>query len=249
MRFLGDNTRTMNTQTYSTPNALQSPGGQPSDFAPGSIGSDASVLHFERGAKQTIERNRWFFISCVLGVALIAQGFAMSALLPLKTVETHLVREVGGGRLVADGAPVGTWAPDDDAVDYFLNQWAYKTWDINAATVDSMIAESSEQVVGTAKVQLQELRKKTNPYVLLKDYPGYSRTYELISVNKVQDDVRLIRFRTITRLAPDVTPKVTVYAMTVTFTRVKPRTRTDVMKNPAGLFITSFNTTEEFDEK
>jgi hypothetical protein len=31
----------------------------------------------------------------------------------------------------------------------------------------------------------------------------------------------------------------------VTYTRVKPRTRDDVMKNPAGLFITSFNPTEE----
>lgn len=239
----------MNTQSYPTPNASRSPSGQPSDFAPGNFGSDASILHFERGAKSAIERNRWFFLSCVLGVALVAQGFAMSALLPLKTVETHLVREVGGGRLVADGTPVGAWAPDDDAVDYFLNQWAYKTWDINAATVDGMISESSDQVVGTAKVQLQELRKKTNPYALLKDYPGFSRTYQLISVNKVQDDVRLIRFKTITRLAPEATPKVTVYAMTVSFTRVKPSTRAEVMKNPAGLFITSFNTTEEFDEK
>lgn len=239
----------MNTQTYPTPNASQSQGGQASDFAPGAIGKDAAVLHFERGAKPTIERNRWFFVSCVLGVALVAQGIAMNTLLPLKTVETHLVREVGGGRLVTEGTAVGAWAPDDDAVDYFLNQWAYKVWDISAATVDGMIAESSEQVVGTAKVQLQELRKKTNPYVLLKDYPGYSRTYELISVNKVQDDVRLIRFRTITRLSPDVAPKTTVYAMTVTFTRVKPTTRAEVMKNPAGLFITSFNTTEEFAEK
>lgn len=222
---------------------------QPRDLAPGPISRDATVMHFERGAKASLERNRWFFVSLILGAALIANGVAWNALLPLKTIETFQVNQVDKGRLVADGTPVGSWVPDDDAVDYFVNQWANKTWDINGATIEGTLAESAEQAVGTAKVQLQEMRKKENPYTLLKDYPGYSRTYETISINKVRDNVRLVRFRTITRQAPTATPRVTIYALTVTFTRTKPRTRAEVLKNPAGLYITSFNPTEELETK
>lgn len=239
----------MNKSPTSKSSAAYATADRPNDFAPGPISKDASIKHFERGAKASLERNRWFFVSVILGAALVANGVAWNVLLPLKSVETYQVNQVDKGRLVVDGTPLGSWAPDDDAVDYFLNQWANKTWDINGATIEGTIAESAEQAVGTAKVQLQEMRKKENPYTLLKDYPGYSRTYETISINKVKDDVRLIRFRTITRLAPTAPPRTTTYALTVTFTRIKPRTRADVLKNPAGLYITSFNPTEEFETK
>lgn len=217
----------------------------PPDFTPGPTRQAAEQAFFERGAKRSVESNRWFFVAALLAAGHVLQGVAWNGFLPLKSVETYMVNQFDKGRLVADGSPVGTWTPDDEAIDYFVNQWASKTWDVNRATIERTFAESAEQVVGTAKVQLQELRSRDNPLASLHDIPGYSRTYEFISMNKVKDDVRLLRFRTITRLSPEAKPTVITYAMTVTFTRIKPRTRADVMKNPAGLFITSFNPTEE----
>ncbi|UTY55867.1 VirB8/TrbF family protein [Massilia sp. erpn] len=225
-------------KTAPTPNA-------PPDFAPGPTRQAAELEFFERGAKKRIENNRLFFIAILLAAGHVVQGIAWNGFLPLKTVETYVVNQVDKGRLVADGTPVGTWTPDDDAIDYFVNQWASKTWDVNRATIENTFAESAEQAVGMAKVQMQELRKNDNPLASLHDNPGYSRIYEFVSMNKVKDDVRLVRFRTITRLSPEAAPRITTYAMTVTFTRIKPRTRSEVMKNPAGLFITSFNPTEE----
>lgn len=217
----------------------------PPDFTPGPTKQAAEQEYFARGAKKDVQNNRLFFIAVLLAAGHVLQGVAWNGFLPLKSVETYVVNQVDKGRLVADGTPVGTWTADDDAIDYFVNQWASKTWDVNRATIEGTFAESAEQVVGTAKVQLQELRNRDNPIASLHDNPGYSRTYEFISMNKVKDDVRLLRYRTVTRLSPESAPKVTTYAMTLTFTRVKPRTRADVMKNPAGLFITSFNPTEE----
>ena len=217
----------------------------PPDFTPGPTKQAAEQEYFARGAKKDVQNNRLFFIAVLLAAGHVLQGVAWNGFLPLKSVETYVVNQVDKGRLVADGTPVGTWTADDDAIDYFVNQWASKTWDVNRATIEGTFAESAEQVVGTAKVQLQELRNRDNPIASLHDNPGYSRTYEFISMNKVKDDVRLLRYRTVTRPSPESAPKVTTYAMTLTFTRVKPRTRADVMKNPAGLFITSFNPTEE----
>jgi type IV secretory pathway component VirB8 len=217
----------------------------PPDFTPGPTKQAAVQEYFARGSKKDVQNNRLFFITVLLAAGHVLQGVAWNGFLPLKSVETIVVNQLDKGRLVSDGTPVGTWSPDDDALDYFVNQWASKTWDVNRATIERTFAESTEQVVGTAKVQLQELRSKDNPLASLHDNPDYSRTYQFISVNKVKDDVRLLRFRTITRHHPSAQPTITTYAMTVTYTRVKPRTRDDVMKNPAGLFITSFNPTEE----
>lgn len=213
------------------------------DFAPGDIARDTSVEYFERGAKASIERNRWFLISLLLVGAHIANGVAWGVVLPLKTVETYQINKVEGGRLVADPNAVGHWSPDSDSISYFLNKWASNVMEVNAATIEGTLSEASEIAVGTAKDQLRELRLKDNPLIMLRDVPGYSRNYEFVSFNTVKDDVVLLRFKTVTRRGDNATTA--THSMTITFTRVKPTTRAQVMKNPAGLFVTNFNLTEE----
>lgn len=220
-------------------------GAPPPDFAPGPLSKDTALEHFERGARPTLERNRMFLICIVLAAGHLANGIGWNIFLPLKTVETYQVNKVDGGRLVADGTAVGNWAPDSDSIGYFLNKWANSVFDVNRATIEGTLTEAGGLVVGSAKAQLAELRKKDNPLISLRDYPTYSRTYEYTTLNFIKDDVALLRFRTITRLSTESAPVITTYAMTLSFTRVKPTTRAEVMKNPAGLFITNINLTEE----
>lgn len=233
-------------KTSSATTSKSSPSGaNPPDFAPGALAGNVALQHFERGVRPTIERNRWFLIAVILAAGHVLNGTAWNAFLPLKTVETIAVNKLDGGRLVADGTAVGTWAPDSDSIAYFVNKWASSVFDVNRATIEGTLRESSELVIGTAKAQLQEMRRKENPLVTLNDYPQYSRSYEFSTINFIKDDVALLRFRTISRVSPDQQPTIVTYAMTVTFTRVKPTTRAEVMKNPAGLFITNINLTEE----
>jgi type IV secretory pathway component VirB8 len=220
-------------------------GGVPPDFAPGEMSKDTALEHFERGARPSLERNRWFLIALVLATGHVFNGIGWNIALPLKSVETFQVNKVDGGRLVADGTAVGNWAPDSDSIAYFLNKWANSAFDVNRATIEGTLTEAGGLVIGSAKAQLAELRKKDNPLVALRDFPGYNRTYEYITLNFVKDDVALLRFRTITRLSAEAAPMTVTYAMTVSFTRVKPTSRAEVMKNPAGLFITNINITEE----
>ncbi len=227
------------------PKTNQKPNDQVVDFAPGPISKDTAQKHFERGAGVAVDRNRWFAVSVLLAAALIANAVAWNTFLPLKSVETFQVNKVEGGRLVTDSTAVGSWAPDSDSVAYFINKWANSVFDVNRATLEGTLAESGEQVVGNAKSQLTEMRKKDNPLVALRDYPSYNRNYEFITINFIKDDVALLRFRTTKRYTPETAPIITTHAMTVTFTRVKPTTRAQIMKNPAGLFITNFNATEE----
>lgn len=220
--------------------------GQPKtgDFAPSPINEDTSRIYFDRGARPIIQRNHANLISLILAVGLAGAAWSFGLLIPLKTVETFQVTKVDGGRLVTDGEPVGRWSPDSDSIAYFINNWGKNVFDINASTIESTIAESSQMTVGTAVEQLRELRRKDNPLALLRESPGLSRQFKHTSINFIKDDVALLRFRTITR-APGIQPKEQAYAMTVTFVRVKPTTRAQVMQNPAGLFISNFNLTEE----
>lgn len=188
-----------------------------------------------------------FLIACILAAGNLAQGIGMSMLFPLKTVETQIVRSEQGGRLATDGVAVGNWTPDKDEIGYFLNKWASSVYDINQQTIDGTIRESTEMTIGNATAQLRDLRTKDNPLVLLKRNPNLVRTYEYVSINFIEDNVAFLRFKTITRDGGE--PKVVYYAMRITFTRVKPTTREQIMRNPAGLFITSFNPTEEAQSK
>lgn len=213
------------------------------DAAPGDLALNPSIRHFELGANARIERNRWFLISMILALALIASTVSFTFLLPLKTVETFQVTKTDGGRLVVDSTPVGNWEPDSDSITYFLNRWANTVWDVNHATVDSMIRESSLYVIGNAAAQLSEFRARDNPLMSLGKTPNYNRSYEFLSINYVKNDVGLLRFRTITRAGDEV--KQRVYLMTITFTRIKPKNMEQVVRNPAGIYITNFNVSEE----
>lgn len=213
------------------------------DFAPGEIARDVEREHFERGARPSIERNRWFLIAIILAAGHVANGLAYNHLLPLKQIEPYAVAKVEGGRLVVDESPIGRWTPDKDSLAYFLNQWASNVHEINRSTIDTTIARSTSLVIGNAVGQLRDLRFNDNPLVLLRDTKDFSRTYEYKSINFIKDDVALLRFKTVSRSNGDATEK--HYAMTVTFTLVKPKTRAELIANPAGLYITNFNLTEE----
>lgn len=214
------------------------------DFAPGSISADTQRKYFENGAGPKIERNRWFFISLLLTVALIGCIYTFTIILPLKSVETYQVNKVEGGRLIAEGTPVGSWAPDSDSIAYHLNRWANSVFDINRSTIEQNIADSTEMTIGNATDQLRDLRSRDNPILLLKDTPELIRTYEYTSINFIKDDVALLRFKTITRV-PGKKPKEVPYSITINFTRVKPKTKAQVMRNPAGLFVANFSLNEE----
>lgn len=213
------------------------------DFAPSDVAHDTMRKYFETGAQPTIERNRWFLISIILAGALVAQAIAINMLFPLKQVEPYAIKKEAGGRLVVDETPIGKWTPDKDSIAYFLNQWANNVFDINRSTLDKTVRDASEIVIGSAVSQLRDLRLKDNPILLLRDNPIYNRSYEYKSINFIKDDVALIRFKTIERKNDSV--KEVHYAMTITFTLIKPKTREQLIHNPAGLYVTNFNLTEE----
>ncbi len=199
---------------------------------------------FDRSAKPRVERNRWFVITALLASGYLPLLITLMMLFPLKTVETYLVTKAPGGRAIVDGQPIGTWVPDQEMIGFFVNDWARSVWDINASTLARTTKQSAEMTVGNAIEQLKALRVKDNPFALLNEAPGLVRTYENVSINFINDNTAFLRFNT-TTLRPGIESKVRTYALTATFTRIKPATKAESLRNPAGLFITNFSHSEE----
>ncbi len=213
------------------------------DFAPGDLSNNTTNNWFASGSQYKISANRWFIVAMVMAFISATLAVTINILLPLKTIETVQVTKAEGGRIAVDSTPVGKWVPDNESIGYFISQWGANVFGINRSTLDVTLRDSADIVIDAAVDQLRELRRKDNPLVLLRDNPSYSRAYEFRTINFIKNDVALLRFKTITRKGDDV--KVVYYAMTITFTLIKPNTMAKVMKNPAGMYVTNFNITEE----
>jgi type IV secretory pathway TrbF-like protein len=215
------------------------------DFAPGPVGQAATQEFFERGGKVAVERNRLFLIAALCALALAINGAAWWVMLPLKSVEPIVVRQTETGRLAPDEQAAGNWSPDRAAIVYFLNQWVASIVEINRATIEESMLRSAGFTTGNGKSQLKAYYARNNPWKMFEERPNLLRSFENISTNFVNDETVLVRYRTITRLNPGDQGKTEVFAMTINFVKVKPKTREDVLRNPAGLFITNFNIAEE----
>lgn len=217
------------------------------DFAPGDLSNKTANNWFAAGSQYHISSNRWFVVAMLMTCIAASLAITINMLLPLKTIETVQVSKAEGGRITVDSTPVGKWIPDNESLGYFISLWGSNVFGINRSTLDVTLRDSTEIVIDAAVDQLRDLRRKDNPLVLLRDNPSFNRAYEFRTINFIKNDVALLRFRTITRKGDDV--KIVYYAMTITFTLIKPNTMAKVMKNPTGLYITNFNITEEVPAK
>lgn len=219
---------------------------------PGPILQAAAQEYFARGSLQSIQIGHWKIFCSMLLLSVVMLSTAMWQLIPLKTVEIVTVERVegGGGRVISEAAKTG-WKPTQDAIGYQLNNWAESVFDINYSTWKRNVDRATEMVAGTGLEQLRALLRQDdfNPAALMSDKPGFVRTYEFISLNFIKDDVALLRFKTTTRATTTSTPLIKVFALTLNFTFQPPKTQKEAVRNPSGLFITSFNKSEEATEK
>lgn len=214
---------------------------------PGPIEQAAAQVFFERGSKQALEKKAWQWTALAsLSTSVLLVG-AIVLMLPLKTVETIQVGKGADGRLWAQATDAQKFTVDDDAKASWVNDWVSDLTEINAATWQRGVERVTSRAAGTGIDQVRDyLNKEENqPANLLFKHAGYVREFRRESVNLLQANVVLIRFSLTSRPAAGA-PKLTKsFAMTVNLGSVKPKSREDVIANPAGLVVQNFSVSEE----
>jgi type IV secretion system protein TrbF len=222
-------------------NASRAPG----DLTPGPIKESTVRKYFERGGKLKLQSDRSYWTNMMSLVLNLFLASVIVMLLPLKTVQTVVIHEGSVGQLNPGYNEVDNYMPDRNAIAYFLSAWVDNARDINASVINDRLTAAGAVAIGDAHDQLQELVKEDNPLGRLRQYPYLRRTYQRLSLNFVKNDTVVLRYSLTERTGPGSPPTVTVWVMTITFERIPPHTQEQVDTNPAGLYVTSFNNSQE----
>ena len=214
---------------------------------PGPMEQAAVQVYFERGSKPVLEKNLWRWAAFGSTATALMLGASIIILLPLKSIETIQINKGVEGRLIADSSDAKKFSPDDDSKAAWLSDWVSDLTEINAPTWQRNVERALSKTTSTAIDQAKDYlnRDENQPARLLYDRPEFVREFKRESINTLQPNVLLIRYTLTSRPSPGAPKTLKTFAMTVTLNYVKPKTREEVVRNPSGLVVQTFNISEE----
>lgn len=216
-------------------------------ITPGPMEQAASQIYFERGSRQSIEANRWRIFAVALIAVTVIQATAIALMMPLKSIETIQINRDGQGRVAVANADAQRFSADDGVKQAWIIDWVTDLTEVNAVTWQRSVERATSRSLGVGVDQVRDYlnRAENQPVQILYDKPNYIREFTRQSVNMLDTNVALVRYTLTSRVGPGSSKTVKSYALTATLATVKQETREDVLKNPTGLAVQSFNISEE----
>lgn len=210
------------------------------------VPSEASRrTYFARGSAISLERNHWRVATFALICAVVLCAVAIFRMLPLVRVQAILVHESKSGELVSQPINDRMFTPDQAAIAYALNTWASNLVTVNGTIQQELVDKAMSVTAGQATDQAKSFYQENNPAALLRKQSTFLRTYHYLSINFINSDAALLRFETTDRTTPGAQPETSIFDMTVSFTIVPPKTVNEAVRNPSGVYVTSFNLNKE----
>lgn len=219
-----------------------SPGDIPN--TPQTAFDNAKAEWLERMGGPIVESNRWFVMSVVLGVCLIAALFAIAQMAPLKTVVPYQIQvDKVTGEARANRIDERLFVVDEKQKKYFLGRWVRKTFELDPYTTEANIKEAFIFVRGKAIDEYRGLMYQLKPMERLAKEKSLTKVVTITSISFISESSAMIRFGTEERSGGDPVSK--RYVVNVHFEVVPPVTEKDILENPAGIFVTHFALSEE----
>lgn len=198
---------------------------------------------FERWGGPVVESNRWFIGFVFMCFVCGGQTYAISTMLPLKTVAPWMVTVKDTGKV--EGTPIEAikFAPDENAKRYFLKEWVTKVFTLDRYLTEKYLIDSYNTVRGQGAEEFKQFIDTNKPLVALRSDPNLVQNITIRSVSFIQDSGALIRIRLETRNGEGL--KFTDKLITVHFSVIPPKTEEEIYANPIGLYITHFAVSED----
>lgn len=195
---------------------------------------------FEAHGIPVVERNRYFLLTLVLSLALIIACSALALMAPLKTVVPFVLEKVDGGAVIPAPMNAQQYQPGEAEIRYFIAQWVRQLLTIDPHLTEQYLSEAYRVTRGKATVEFTDWVQRTLPMGELKKDPSLTRTVFISSVSLIQDQVALVRVTTERRNAGNPSANREKFILTIHFTTLTPKSETELLSNPAGLFVTHF---------
>ncbi|TXF11595.1 type IV secretion system protein [Pelomicrobium methylotrophicum] len=216
----------------------------PPPYEPGGFERSRRIW-FERWGAVEVERNRWFAAFLAAMAGCVALGVAIAAMMPLKTVVPYVIRVDDVGRVQADPAGAQRYSPGEREIKYFLAEWARKLYTLDRALTERWLREAYAFTADRATNQFAEWVEREKPIAAVSGANPPTRTVSIQSISLLPNKVALIRIVTETRRYAQAAPERKPVLITATYTFVDPKSEEDILRNPLGLYIIHFSTTEE----
>lgn len=208
---------------------------------------------FEAFGGPVVERARYFVLCVTLGLVIVALAFAISAMLPLKTVQPWVVKvdDTRGTVVLDKGAAdhVPNYTPGRAVLERELFDFVHKLWAINAdypALTKQGHFEAYSRTRDRAVQEFKEFIERERVYARINAEPGLVRAVERRSVAfRSEQGIAHVRFVTTERSRSTLEPVKREWIMLVQFAQRDVTTPEEIEKNPLGLYITHFETNEE----
>ncbi|MBU6460718.1 MAG: type IV secretion system protein [Proteobacteria bacterium] len=200
----------------------------------------ARIIWFERYGSAIVEKNRYFVLAMLLGLAVMGLGVTIDLMLPLKTVVPYVVRVAHNGNVEVDAAASRPYVPGQAEESYFLAHWTEKLLTLDAVLSPQYFREDYAYTRSKAIQEFTAFMASTRPLEKLQKNPSLTQSVALHSINYLDPGVALVRVGT-QRQSLSGKPSGRNYVVTLHFVLVTPRTEAQILSNPIGLYITDFN--------
>lgn|GEM_PF-3040844 len=216
------------------------------DHVPGPMEEAALRMHYERGSKEAIERNRWQIVGMFGSIVSILLSAALILLVLNQKIYVFQANSDPSGRIQMSEVS-STFKANEDVQMAWASSWASTLTEITPALWQRNVKLVQLKASGVAQDQIKAYLQKpeNNPAQLVHRYPTFVREYSRVSVNRVAEMTYLIRYDLINRPGPGITAETRSYAMTLSLAHVGHKSRDDVFNNPEGLTVLNFSISEE----
>ena len=200
---------------------------------------------FERMGSPVVERDRYFVMAAIFGIAFIGIVLTLMGMMPLSRAVPYTVQV---DKITGEASAVRTAAqiykPGNPEKQYFLTRWVRQLMELDANTTSKALTEVFEGTRGKATDEFTDFIGKTKPLVRIKTEQGLVRNVEVKSYSPINDQSVMIRFATEERAMGQKTVRRN-YVITIHIAIDPPATESAIMKNPLGLFVTHFAINED----
>lgn len=200
---------------------------------------------FERMGSPIVERDRYFILAGLFGLAFVALVATLAKMMPLSRVEPIVMAvDKLSGEVRPQKSVAQAFKPGENEKQFHLTRWTRALMALDINTTELALTEVYENCRGKAVQEFSDFIGKTKPIVRVRTEAGLVRTVDIKSYSPLNDQSVLIRIQTEERGINKETVRKS-YAVTLHYAIDPPQTEAEVMKNPIGLFITHFSINED----
>ena len=201
-----------------------------------------------RVGADSIDKRRYFLWAMVMTALSTALTVGYCFVLPLKTIETHVIEvNKATGEVRSGGVASKSYEPGDPEKTYWLAKFASSLIEIDPRReiTEERIQTAMSLLRGKAAVQATEYLRKTTPLKTVMEDPNFSRRVSVRAINFIRGtqtatvQIRVLD-QTLGRPAESKN-----YIVRCDYAFVTPTDSKAIMENPLGMFVIDFSINQD----